>query len=138
MLAEFIAQTLLASKTLGESGFQIGSLLLASVESALADFEKNRLREVDESDIVLTKSFFGRFARGIKNTFISSLEQAECILPFPYQNKLTNELRKQAKLNKDIRFLNIWVGQSIHDFSGNSTAAILKKLIHQTENDCRS
>src|SRR4051812_24173975 len=127
------AKTLLASKILGASGFQIGSLLLGALESALKDFEKERLRKVDEDDIVLTKSFSGRFARGIKNTFISAIEHTEFILPYPYQNKLTNELRRVAKANKNTEFVNIWVGQSINDYSGQSTTEIIRKLIVDTE-----
>ncbi len=130
------SKTLLASKTLGANGFQIGSLLLGSAESALKEFEKQRLRKVKETDIVLTKSFSGRFARGIKNTFTKATEQAGFILPYPYQNKLTNELRKVAKANHNVEFLNIWVGQSINEFSGQSTSAIIKKLIEQTEDSC--
>src|SRR5204863_1320744 len=99
------AKTLLASKILGASGFQIGSLLLGSLESGLKDFEKERLRKVDEADIVLAKSFSGRFARGIKNTFINATEQTEFVLPYPYQNKLTNELRRVAKAGKNTNFL---------------------------------
>jgi len=127
------AKTLLASKTLGANGFQIGSLLLGSTESALKDFEKDRLRKVDEADIILTKSFSGRFARGIRNRFINATEQTEFILPYPYQNKLTNELRRVSKLNKNVEFVNIWVGQSINEFSGQSTTEIIKNLIKQTE-----
>ena len=77
------AKTLLASKTLGAGGFQIGSLLLGSKESALKDFEKERLRKVREADVVLTRSFSGRFARGIRNTFISDTEEIEVIFPYP-------------------------------------------------------
>lgn len=131
------SKTLLASKTLGASGFQIGSLLLGSAESALADFEKERLRKVIESEIVLTRSFSGRFARGIKNTFINATEQTEFILPYPYQNKLTSELRRVAKQNKNADFVNIWVGQSINEFSGQSIAKIIQNIIEQTEYDSR-
>lgn len=129
------AKTLLASKTLGASGFQIGSLLLGSSESALSDFEKERLRSVNEAEIVLTKSFSGRFARGINNTFIEAVENTGFILPYPYQNKMTSELRRVAKANKNIDFVNIWVGQSINDFSGQSTTEILRKLIVDTEHN---
>lgn len=125
------AKTLLAAKTLGASGFQIGSLLLSSAESALSQFEKDRLRKVDESEIILTKSFSGRFARGIKNTFTQQIESQKLILPYPYQNKLTSELRKIARQNQNTEFLNIWVGQSIHPFSQESTSAILMNLIQQ-------
>lgn len=126
-------QTLLATKTIGASGFQVGSLLLASKESASKDFEKERLSKVKESEIVLTKSFSGRYARGIENTFINTIDNTDFILPYPYQNKLTSELRKVAKTNKNEDFVNIWVGQSIHKFSRNSTTDILKQLIDETE-----
>lgn len=71
------AKTLKASKELGAQGFQVGSILLASKESALQPFEKVYLKNAREKDIVLTKSFSGRYARGIKNKFIKTLEYSE-------------------------------------------------------------
>ena len=127
------AQTLLASKTLGAQGYQIGSLLLGSAESAFNEFEKKRLRKVTEADIILTKSFSGRFARGMRNTFIEATEYSDFILPYPYQNKLTAELRRVAKEHKNAEFVNIWVGQSINDYSPQSTGSILKNLVKQSE-----
>jgi nitronate monooxygenase len=123
------ASTLLAAQTLGAQLFQVGSLLIGSAESALHEFEKDRLRGINESDIVLTKSFSGRYARGIRNTFIKAVEHTEYILPYPYQNKLTTELRKTAKANKNSDFVSIWAGQSINKYSRRSTTEILKELI---------
>ena len=125
------AKTLAAAKELGAEGFQIGSLLLASQESALQDFEKERLKNVNEKDIVLTKSFSGRYARGIKNKFIKTIENSEYILPYPYQNKLTGEMRRIARTVKNDEFVNLWVGQSIVDYSELSTQNILEKLIRE-------
>lgn len=127
------APTLLAARTLGAQGFQVGSLLLASAESALKDFEKQRLKEVSEKDIVLTRGFSGRYARGISNAFIRTIENSEYILPYPYQNKLTSELRKVAKEQKNTDFVSIWAGQSIIPYSEASTGVILAKLISDIE-----
>jgi len=127
------AQTLLAAKTLGAQGFQVGSLLLGSPESALKPFEKNRLKLVHEDEIMLTKSFSGRYARGIRNKFIETIEHSDFVLPYPYQNKLTNELRKIAKEKELTDFVGIWLGQSINGFSNKSTFELLKGLIQQTE-----
>jgi len=127
------ARTLEASKTLGADGFQIGSLLLCSEESALKDFEKQRVRNLKEDEIMLTKSFSGRYARGIRNTFIEAVENSDFILPYPYQNKLTGELRKAARAQKNPEFVNLWTGQSINQFSGKSTTDILEELIKQVE-----
>lgn len=126
-------KTLLASKIMGASGFQIGSLLLGSVESLLQEFEKDRLRNIKESEIVLTNSFSGRYARGIKNKFVEAFENTALILPYPYQNKLTAELRKKAKEAKNLDLVSIWLGQSINEFSGRSTSEIIRKLIESTE-----
>ena len=128
------SKTLLAAKTLGAKGFQIGSLLLGSMESALKEFEKQKLRSVDESEIILTKSFSGRYARGIRNAFIAVVENTDFILPYPYQNKLTSELRKAAKAMSNLDFVSIWLGQSINKYSGRPTDEILKELIEDTEN----
>jgi len=126
-------KTLRAVKELGAQGFQVGSMLLASQESALQPFEKERLKNVTEKDIVLTKSFSGRYARGIKNKYIDTLENSAYILPYPYQNKLTNELRRVSKTLNNPDFVGIWTGQSIHDYSELSTEDILKNLIQGVE-----
>lgn len=127
------AKTLKAAQELGAQGFQIGSLLLASKESALQNFEKERLQKIKESDLVLTKSFSGRYARGIKNKFIEHLENSEYILPYPYQNKLTGELRKAARAVENAEFVNLWAGQSIGHYGEDSTENILANLISDFE-----
>ncbi|WP_153398573.1 NAD(P)H-dependent flavin oxidoreductase [Chryseobacterium vaccae] len=126
-------RTLRAAKELGAEGFQVGSMLLASQESALQPFEKERLKNVTEKDIMLTRSFSGRYARGIRNKFIETLEYSEHILPYPYQNKLTNELRRVAKTMNNTDFVGIWTGQSIHDYNEASTEEILTNLIRDSE-----
>lgn len=126
-------KTLRAAKELGAQGFQVGSILLASQESGLKPFEKERLKKAAEEDIVLTKSFSGRYARGIQNKFIENMEASDYILPYPYQNKLTNELRKVAKALENTDFVSIWAGQSIHPYSDLSTEDILKNLIGEAE-----
>lgn len=127
------AKTLRAVKDLGAKGFQVGNLLLASKESSLQPFEKERLKKVKEEEIILTKSFSGRYARGVRNKYIEIVEDTEYILPYPYQNKLTNGLRKAAKDQQNIDFVGLWMGQSIHDYSELSTEEILRNLIQQSE-----
>lgn len=125
-------KTLQAVKELGAQGFQVGNLLLCSQESAMQPFEKERLKKVKEDEIILTKSFSGRYARGVKNKYIEAVENSEYILPYPYQNKLTNALRRAAKSKQNTDFMGIWTGQSIHHYSELSTEQILRNLILQT------
>ena len=49
------------------------------------------------------------------------------------QNKLTTELRKVSKALQNPDFVNIWAGQSVHDYNELSTEDILKKLIEDFE-----
>jgi Dioxygenases related to 2-nitropropane dioxygenase len=88
---------------------------------------------VQESDIVLTRRLSGRYARGIKNKFIEVLDASQKILPYPYQNKLTGELRKVARAHQQVDFVNIWAGQSIHLYSKLSTEDIIRNLIREVE-----
>lgn len=127
------ARTLLAARTLGAQGYQVGSLLLSATESNLKEAEKERLKTITESDIILSRSFSGRYARGIKNTFTEAMESTTHILPYPYQNKLTNALRNAAKAGSRTDFVNIWAGQSIHPYSNRSTTDILRQLITESE-----
>ena len=122
-------KSILALKELGAEGFQIGTLLLCSEESALRVFQKKRITTLKESEIVLTKSFSGRYARGIKNKFIKMFDNSDYVLPYPYQNKLTKVFREAAKRHKRSEWLSIWIGQSFQNLSFASTESILKDLI---------
>lgn len=124
------AKTAFAANALGAQGIQVGSLLLGSLESDLKTFEKEHLRAAGEADIVLTKSFSGRYARGLQNLFTITFEQLELTLPYPYQNKLTGPLRQAAKMNSNTDFVSIWTGQSLTRYSDASTTDILNELIH--------
>lgn len=128
------ANTIMAARALGAQGYQVGSILLGSQESVLMHFEKQRLRTAKQSDIVLTRSFTGRYARGIKNKFIELLGRTNDQLPYPYQNKLTAELRKKSKEAANPDFVSIWAGQSLNGFSSLSTTDILNDLIANVEN----
>lgn len=124
------AKTAFAASALGAQGIQVGSLLLGSLESDLKVFEKEHLRASGEADIVLTKSFSGRYARGMQNLFTIAFKQTELTLPYPYQNKLTGPLRQSAKANSNTDFVSIWTGQSRVRYSEASTTDILNELIN--------
>jgi len=126
------ANTICAASQLGAQGFQLGSILLASQESALQDFEKQKLQHATSSESIITKSFSGRAARGIKNLFTLKTDNTDLILPYPYQNKLTAPLRKAAKSAKNTDFISLWTGQSIagYPYSENSTKEIFINLVH--------
>ncbi len=116
-------------KTLGADGFQVGTLLVCSRESALIESEKQRLANATKPEIILTKSFSGRYARGLRNEFIDLFENSNYILPYPFQNKLTGPFRKAARQANLVEYVNLWAGQSLGNLSYESTGEILKTLI---------
>lgn len=122
------AATFSAVKTMGAQGVQVGSLLLCSQESELKPFEKKRLKKVQQTEIVLTKSFTGKYARGINNTFIHHFEESVNLLPYPYQNILTRSFRNVSREKENAELVNIWVGQSVHPYSFASTKTILENF----------
>ncbi|MEN4760802.1 nitronate monooxygenase [Chryseobacterium sp. C39-AII1] len=129
----YTGHQIINSQSNGAQGYQVGSLLLGTPESALTQVEKNRLQAIGDNDIVLTKSFSGRYASGIKNVFTQAIDDTVNILPFPFQNKLTAELRRISKINHNTDFVNIWAGKNFRNSSESSTAVLLKRLIKETE-----
>lgn len=101
-----------AAMALGASGVQLGTAFLASNESgAHPEYKKAILKSMDEST-VLTKSFSGKAARGIRNRFIDEIDShCENIPPYPVQNALTQPLRTAAKQRNDPNFMSLWAGQ---------------------------
>ncbi|MXN90715.1 nitronate monooxygenase [Flavobacterium sp. Sd200] len=118
-----------AVKLLGADGFQVGTVLICSEESALTTAEKQWLASIDEADIILTKSFSGRYARGVKNAFIDLFENSDYILPYPYQNKLTGPFRSAARKAGITEYVNLWTGQTFRNLSFESTEKILRNLV---------
>ena len=61
---------IVAAKVLGALGFQIGSLFLRSPESEAPAPYQDAIRQADSTASQLTRTFTGRWARGIRNAFM--------------------------------------------------------------------
>lgn len=120
---------LVASLILGAKAVQMGTAFLTTKESGANEIHKNEILQTTEDEIVLTKSFSGKYARGIKNDFISYMEKDEEELPpFPVQNRLTQSIRKVASLEKNKEYMSLWSGQSPR-LATNKTATQLIETI---------
>lgn len=123
---------LIAALALGAAGVQLGTAFLISEESVAHPVYKKTLSESTEESTVITKSFSGRPARGIKNTFIEEFEAAAEPLPFPIQNVLTNDIRKAAAEKNRPEYMSLWAGQGTRLLrSGEQAAQILKKIVDE-------
>ncbi|WHX98144.1 nitronate monooxygenase [Neobacillus sp. DY30] len=104
---------LMASLCLGAMGVQMGTAFLTCVESGAQQIYKEAIINAKEDQMVLTRAFSGKWARGIKNKFIADMEKHEDLLPdFPIQNALTQPIRKASSSQQNTDYLSLWSGQS--------------------------
>ncbi|MFC0271063.1 NAD(P)H-dependent flavin oxidoreductase [Metabacillus herbersteinensis] len=121
------ARGIVASLALGAQGVQMGTQFLTCKESGIHPAYKDALLQSNEESTVITKSFSGRPARGIKNKFISEFENLGIEpLPFPSQNTLTTDIRKAAAKQNNPDYMSLWAGQATRLQKGNISA---KQLI---------
>lgn len=126
---------LVASLFLGAQAVQIGTRFLSSKESAAHEVYKQALFESTEESTVITKSFSGRPARGIKNRFIEEFEQKNIEpLPFPSQNTATKDIRAAAAKAANPEFMSLWAGQSTRMLTHEMAAAdIVRTIMREAE-----
>lgn len=65
----------MAVKCLGASAVQMGTAFLVCEESGANQTHKNAIFNATEEQVVLTRSFSGKMARGIKNSFIEKMKE---------------------------------------------------------------
>ncbi len=102
-----------ASVCLGAQGVQMGTAFLTCLVSGATALHIEEILHATEDQTVLTRTFSGKWARGVNNKFISKMKQHETSLPdFPVQNSLTKGIRKASSLQKNRDYMSLWSGQS--------------------------
>lgn len=128
------ARGLLAAKVLGASAVQLGTAFLTCEESGTNPIYQETILESFEDSTVVTNVFSGKPARGIHNYFIEKMnDDDDIILPYPYQNALTQPLRKEAGKQQNIQFMSLWAGQGARLSQKTSAENFIKKLVHGYE-----
>jgi nitronate monooxygenase len=95
---------------LGARAVQMGTAFLVTDEAALHPAYKARLLS-GEGQTRLTRSFSGRYARGIENRFMRQMEGVEAqVPPYPIQNALTGSIRAAAAKSGDTEWMSMWAG----------------------------
>lgn len=95
---------------LGARAVQMGTAFLVTDEAAIHPAYKARLvRGVGTTR--LTRSFSGRYARGIENRFMQQMAAVEGqVPPYPIQNALTGPIRAAAAASGDTELMSMWAG----------------------------
>lgn len=128
------ARGVMAAKYLGAQGVQMGTAFLVCEESGANNLHKNAILEATEDQVVLTKAFSGKMARGIHNTLIEKFKFVEDRLPdYPLQNELTKAIRKAAGATGKSDYLSLWSGQSPRSAKKQSVNELFQKIILDVE-----
>ena len=124
------SRTIRAAFQLGASGVQVGTLFIPSLESAASEPYKDAVIAAKDTDTALTRAFSGRWARGIRNEFMRTMEASGIAIPdYTIQNSLTAGLRAYGQKNNHPEVVSLWAGQSAGKARRGGTADILQGLV---------
>lgn len=127
-------KTIRAAFALGASGVQIGTAFIATTESLAIPAYQQAVLNARDTDSTLTRTFSGRWARGLQNLFMTEVDHSGLTpLPYPIQNSLTTALRQIAQQNNNNNFTNLWSGQSAPKIQLPDCASIFQELIRQSK-----
>lgn len=122
-----------AALALGASAVALGTAFLACPESgASRPYREAILARREEDETTLTRAFSGRWARGLRNRFTEALADA-AVLPYPLQNAMTADLRREAARAGRADLLSLWAGQGVPLARARPAAELLRDLVRETE-----
>ncbi|MCL6445311.1 MAG: nitronate monooxygenase [Alicyclobacillus sp.] len=125
---------IVACLALGASAVQMGTAFLVSRESGAHPKYKNVVLNSRDTSTVITTTFSGKPARGIRNAFIALMEEYEApIPPYPVQNTLTRPMRNWAARQSNPEFMSLWAGQASALSREASANEIVQLLIKEAE-----
>ncbi len=125
---------LMASLCLGAKAVQMGTAFLTCIESGAHIVHKEAILHSTEDQIVLTKAFSGKWARGINNKFIEEMQLHENSLPaFPIQNTLTQSIRKASASQNNPAYMSLWSGQSPRLAKTQTAAELINSIIDEAK-----
>lgn len=124
---------LVASLALGAQAVQVGTRFVAAKESGAHPAYKQAIFDSDEESTVVTNSFSGRPARGIRNRFIELFESSGTKpLPFPSHNTVTKEIRGASATAGNPEFMSLWAGQATRGLAQEESAVeIVSSMMEQ-------
>jgi nitronate monooxygenase len=98
----------------GAQAVQMGTAFLVTDESGIHPAYKQRLLTAGDHPTRLTRSFSGRYARGLDNRFMQMMAAVEQqVPPYPVQNALTGSIRAEAAKRGDTEFMSLWCGMGV-------------------------
>ena len=112
----------------GAEAVAVGTLLLRTDESGASPTHRDALADPRFSETVITRSFTGRPARGLRNAFIDAHE-AEAPYGYPAIHHLTRELRRAAARAGDADRVHLWAGTGFRSAVTGPAAEVIRGLV---------
>lgn len=126
------ARGVCASMVLGADGAQLGTAFVTCKESGAKPQHKKAILHTKETETVMTSSFSGKQARGIRNAFIERMEGHEP-LNYPLQNSLTKGIRTEAAKQNKPEYMSLWSGQSPRLSRSESAVDLMQSIVSQAK-----
>jgi nitronate monooxygenase len=106
-------RTMAAALVLGASAVSIGTALLRSPETRLAEAWSAALAGLDPEGTMVTRAFSGRPGRAVATEYVqaASAREAPPPAPYPVQRGLTSAMRADAARRGDVSGMQMWAGQ---------------------------
>lgn len=123
---------ILAAEVLGAAASQLGTAFLACPECGAAEAWKRDLPKAAEHQVTTIRSFSGRAARGLRNTYVEAMRPYEASLPaYPVTNALTSPLRRAAAAAGRGDLLSEWCGQGVGMVRAMPAGELVKVLMDE-------
>jgi nitronate monooxygenase len=98
----------------GAAAVQMGTAFIPCPESGAPAAFKRAILDARADETAVTRAFSGRPARGIRNHLMTAIERADdSILPYPWQNAATRQLRSAAGRAGISDYLSLWAGRNV-------------------------
>lgn len=111
----------------GAVAAQLGTAFLLADEAGSSPVHRAALTDPQFTETVVTRSFSGRYARGLRNRFIDEHE-AEAPFGYPEVHYMTGPLRAGSVRAGDPHGVNVWAGTGFRHAKGAPVAEIIKSL----------
>jgi NAD(P)H-dependent flavin oxidoreductase YrpB (nitropropane dioxygenase family) len=111
----------------GAQAVMVGTALLRTSESGASPVHKAAVGDRSRGETVLTRSFTGRPARGIRNRFIDEYD-ASAPSGYPAIHYLTSPIRKAAASAGDPEAVHLWAGTEYRHATTGAAADVLRTL----------
>lgn len=120
--------------TAGAQAVAVGTLLVAADESSSPEAHKAALTDVSYRDAIVSRTFSGRYARGLANELMLA---GDLVAPgaYPDVHYMTSPIRKAAAKQGDASLLALWAGAGHRSAVRRPAPEIVASLIAELESE---